>query len=254
MKALTKIFFVILIASGFSTSYGNDFKNTIEKANSVYNEGLYDSAIVLYNEVVLAKMESPELYYNLGSAYFKNQNLPKAILYFEKAKKLSPNDEDIIYNLNIANSMIVDKIERVPEMFYKHWWNYFYNLFDADMWTILSLCIWALFIVVLGFFILGKIRRTKKLAFYLAALFLFASVASFGLASQKYYYTKENKEAIIFTPTITVKSSPTLNSVDLFVIHEGTKVKIVDKVDQWFKIKIKDGSIGWLPADAMEMI
>lgn len=254
MKALKKIILLVFIALSFSTTYGNEYEKTIQQANSAYNQGLYDSAIILYNEVIEAKMESSELYYNLGSAYFKNQNLPKAILYFEKAKKINPNDEDIDYNLNIANSLIVDKIEKVPEMFYKHWWNYFYNLFNADTWTILSLSIWCIFIVFLGFFILSKSRRSKKLSFYLATLLFIAAIVSFGLASQKYYYTKENKEAIIFTPTITVKSSPTANSVDLFVIHEGTKVKIVDKVDNWNKIKIQDGSIGWLPSKSMEMI
>lgn len=254
MKVLLKIIFFILVSVSVSTTYANDYEKTIQEANSAYNQGLYDSAIILYNEVVLAKMESPYLYYNLGNAYFKNNNLPKAILYFEKAKKLAPTDEEIEYNLNIANSMIVDKIERVPEMFYKHWWNYFYNLFNADIWTVLSLSIWTIFIVLLGFFILGKSRRSKKLSFYLASLFLFGSIISFGLASQKYYYTKENKEAIIFTPTITVKSSPTKNSVDLFVIHEGTKVKIIDKVDNWNKIKILDGSVGWLPSESLEAI
>ncbi len=254
MEKVLKNIFLVFITIFTLTAQGQEFDETLKKANSVYDQGLYDSAIVLYSSVLLANMESPKLYYNLGNAYFKNSNLPKAILYFEKARKLAPNDEDIEYNLNIANSMIVDKIERVPEMFYKHWWKYFYNMFNADTWTFLSLLIWTIFIVVLGFFILSKNRRSKKLTFYLASLFLFASIASFGLASQKYYYTKENKEAIIFTPTITIKSSPTKGSVDLFVVHEGTKVKIVDKVDKWFKIKIQDGSVGWIPMDAMEMI
>ncbi len=252
-KMLKKILLILTLVFTLVTQ-GQEFDETINKANSAYNQGLYDSAIVLYNNVILADMESAELYYNIGNAYFKNNNLPKAILFFEKAKKLAPYDEDIKYNLNIANSMIVDKIEKVPEMFYKSWWNYFYNMFNADTWTILSLIIWLLFIIVLGFFILGKSRRSKKLSFYVAALFLFATIASFGLASQKYYYSKENKEAIIFIPTITVKSSPTLGSVDLFVVHEGTKVKIVDKLDNWFKIKIQDGSVGWLPMNTMEMI
>ena len=254
MKVLLKILFFILVTVSISTTYANDYEKTIQEANSAYNLGLYDSAVILYNEVIIANMESATLYYNLGNAYFKNNDLPNAILYYEKAKKLAPTDEEIIYNLNIANSMIVDKIERVPEMFYKHWWNYFYNMFNADTWTILSLSIWAIFIILLGFFILTKSRRSKKLSFFLGILFLFGSLVSFGLASQKYYYTKENKEAIIFTPTITIKSSPTTNSVDLFVIHEGTKVKVIDKVDNWVKIKILDGSVGWLPVESLEAI
>ena len=254
MKTIVKIVLFVFIVVFSINTYANDYEKAIQEANSVYNQGLYDSAIILYDEVVSANMESSDLYYNLGNAHFKNSNLPVAILYFEKAKKLAPTDEDIIYNLNIANSMIVDKIEKVPEMFYKHWWTFFYNMYTADTWTILSLLVWISFIIVLGFFILAKTRQTKKLTFYIALLLLFTSIASFGLASQKYYYTKENKEAIIFTPTITVKSSPTQGSVDLFVVHEGTKVRIVDKVENWYKIKIQDGSYGWLPTETMKMI
>jgi len=226
----------------------------ISRANQAYNQGLYDSAITLYTTVLDEGLESNELYYNMGNAYFKSNKLPSAILYYEKAKKLSPNDEDVNFNLSIANSMIVDKIEKVPELFYKQWWNYFYNAFNEDMWTILSIISWLILLVLIGVFILTKSRSIKKVSFYLGLLFILISVATFGLSSQKYYYTKENKEAIIFTPTITAKSSPTLSAVDLFVIHEGTKVRIVDEVQGWAKIKIRNGSIGWLPVDSMKRI
>ena len=92
------------------------------------------------------------------------------------------------------------------------------------------------------------------MAFYLGVLVLFTSVATFGLASQKYYYGKEQQEAIIFTPTITVKSSPTISAVDLFVVHEGTKVYLMDEVNEWVKIKIQDGSVGWLPINSLKKI
>ena len=194
------------------------------------------------------------LYYNIGNAYFKNNDIALAILYYEKAKKVEPNNEDIEYNLNIANSMIVDKIERVPELFYKKWWNYFYNMFNADTWTLLSLASWFVLVFFIGLFILTRRRSIRKLAFYFGVLFLFTSVATFGLASQKYYYGKEHQEGIIFTPTITVKSSPTMSAVDLFVVHEGTKVRIMDEVNEWVKIKIQDGSVGWMPATSLKEI
>ncbi|NOY51789.1 MAG: tetratricopeptide repeat protein [Chlorobi bacterium] len=254
MKNLINILSVVLLSLASSLAMANSHKETIEKANQLYSQGLYDSSLVMYNSVLSENYQSAELYYNIGNAYFKNNNIPAAILYYEKARKLAPNDEDILYNLNICNSMIVDKIEKVPSLFYKQWWNYFYEMFNANSWAVLSLVIWSAFLVVLGFYILSKSRSSKKLSFYLGVLLLIASVGSIGLASQKYYYTKENKDAIIFTPTITVKSSPTVSSVDLFVVHEGTKVRILDKVDNWNKIKIQDGSIGWLPADAMKLI
>ena len=253
MKAIVKHISVIILILGSLYSFSQN-NLTIEKANKLYNEGLYDSSLVLYNSILDQNLQSAELYFNIGNAFFKNNNLPKAILYYEKALKLSPNDEDIKYNLSISNSMIVDKIENVPQLFYKQWWNYFYNRYSTNTWAIISIVIWILFLVSLGVFLLSSSRSKKKFVFYLSVLIFISALISFGLASQKYYINKENKEAIIFTPTITVKSSPTKNSVDLFVVHEGTKVKIIDRLDNWNKVKIKDGSIGWLPSNSMELI
>jgi len=256
MMKITKyitIFCVVLIGR-FSFAADMHPDSLIARGNQAYNQGLYDSAIQLYSGVLEQELESYELYYNSGNAYFKMNQLPSAILYYEKAKKIAPNDEDVNFNLSIANSMIVDKIEQVPEMFYKKWWNYFYNAFNEDTWTMLSLASWIILLFFVALFFITKLRSTKKLAFYLGLFFLLITIGTFGLSSQKYYYTKENKEAIIFTPTITAKSSPTQSSVDLFVIHEGTKVQIIDEVQGWVKIKIRNGSIGWLPGDSVKRI
>ena len=256
MMKITKyitIFCVVLI-SQFSFAAVMDPDTLIAKGNQAYNEGLYDSAIHLYSGVLDQDLESYKLYYNMGNAYFKMNQLPSAILYYEKAKKLYPNDEDVNFNLSIANSMIVDKIEQVPEMFYKRWWNYFYNAYSEDTWTLLSLVSWIVLLFFIGMFLITKTRSLKKLAFYLGILFLLITIGTFGLSSQKYYYTKENKEAVIFTPTITAKSSPTPSSVDLFVIHEGTKVQIMDELQGWVKIKLRNGSIGWLPGESVKRI
>ncbi len=232
----------------------NELDSLLKTGNRAYNQGLYDSALNVYDQVINANYESAELYYNCGNAYFKTNQLALSILYYEKAKKLAPNDEDIAYNLNIANSMIVDKIEKVPELFYKKWWNYFYNMFSADWWAYLSISAWFVLVFSIGLFILSKTRRGRKMAFYMGFLFLFASLATFGLASQKYYFSQAQQQAIVFTPTITIKSSPTINSVDLFVIHEGTKIQLMDQVQDWVKIKIQDGSVGWIPNDALRRI
>jgi len=235
-------------------TYASDPDSLMATANNAYNEGLYDSAINVYHVIEKENLQSAGLFYNMGNAYFKNNDIASAILYYEKAKKLDHNNEDIEYNLRIANSMIVDKIDKVPELFFKDWWNYFYNMFNADTWTAFSLVSWAILIFFVGLFILTGKRSVRKLAFYLGILFLFTSIATFGLASQKYYFGKEHKEAIIYTPTVTVKSSPTTNSVDLFVVHEGTKVRIQDEVNEWVKIKIPDGSVGWLPMSTLREI
>jgi tetratricopeptide (TPR) repeat protein len=246
---------LILAATGESYAVKTEKLDTLFKAgNNAYNQGLYDSAAAIYQTILNQGVESGELYYNLGNAYFKAGDIPSAILYYEKAKKLIPNDEDVIYNLNIANSRIVDKIEKIPVMFYKKWWNYFYNMFSDNTWALFSLITFAILVLFVGMFILGQTAKTKRIAFFSGLLFLFLTAVSFGMASQKYYYGKSHTEAIVFIPTVTVKSSPSANSVDLFVIHEGTKVSILDKVDNWVKIKIQNGSIGWLPAQDLKEI
>lgn len=247
------LFFAIVI-SHVSLVADEHPDSLINRANQAYNQGLYDSAIQVYAKVLDEGLESYELYYNMGNAYFKNNQLPSAILYYEKAKKMAPNNEDVNFNLSIANSMIVDKIEKVPEMFYKKWWDYFYNALGEDEWTVLFIVSWVILLFFIGLFFLTKSRNTKKVSFYLGVLFLLSTITTFGLSSQKYYYTKENKEAVIFTPTVTAKSSPTQSAVDLFVIHEGTKVQIMDEVQGWIKIRLRNGSIGWLPGESMERI
>ena len=226
----------------------------IVTANNAYNNNLYDSALNTYNQVLNTGVESGELYYNMGNAYFKNNDIASAILYYEKAKRLLPVDDDVIYNLSIANSMIVDKIEKVPELFYHRWWNFFYNALGADAWAIFSLISFAFLTITVSLFIISKKRENRKLSFYVGVLFLIITITSTALASQKYYYNIERNEAIVFTSSITVKSSPTQNAVDLFVIHEGTKVKIIDKIDNWVEIKIQNGSVGWLPEESIKEI
>lgn len=226
----------------------------MSKANTAYNTGLYDTSINLYNQVLDKHLESATLYYNLGNAWFKKGEIPHAILYYEKAKKLSPDDEDINYNLGVANSMIVDKIETVPKLFFQQWWNYFYDLFGADKWAVIALISWAMLILFFGVFALSGSRKSKKLGFFFGLIFMLLTAVSYGLASQKYHHSVRHNQAIVFTPTITVKSSPTQTAVDLFVIHEGTKVKLLDKVDNWVKIKISNGSVGWIPEKSVAEI
>lgn len=234
--------------------FANNSEQLLKSGNNAYNEGLYDSALVTYQQIIDQGLESSELYYNIGNTYYKNDDVASAILYYEKAKKLVPNDESIDYNLNIANSMIVDKIEKVPELFYKNWWNFFYNFLGTDTWAVFALISFSLLVITIGLFIISSKRSSRKISFYIGLLFLLITVVSSTLAYQKYYYNTEHKEAIVFDLSITVKSSPTQNGVDLFVIHEGTKVRIIDKIDNWVEVKINNGSIGWLPEKSIKEI
>ncbi len=254
-KNLTWLFLLlmclVLPQAGFAAQQP---EATFAQANHYYNEAIYDSALMAYHDVLDSGFESAALYYNLGNTYFKLRDFPSAILYFEKARKLAPADEDILFNIALANNMIVDRIEPLPQMFYRIWWNQFYGLFDADTWAWISVFLFVATLALLLLYLVAGRLLWRKLGFFVGLLMLIVFIGSFGLASQKYYYTQEVNEAILFAPTITVKSAPSANSVDLFVLHEGTKVFLLDELDDWAKIRIANGSVGWLPRESMKGI
>jgi tetratricopeptide (TPR) repeat protein len=254
MKALKNTFLLFTMLMLVLPVMANGPDSLYYKANEEYNKEMYADAVEDYLKVIDAGYESGALYYNLGNSYFKLDDIPSAILYYEKAKKLNPDDEDLDFNLNVAKMKVLDKIEPLPELFFKTWWRDLVTLFKADVWTKISLALFILFFVLLSFYLLSGFTRIRKLSFYTGLIVLFISVFTFVLASQKFTMEKNLKEAIVFAPTITVKSSPNENSVDLFVIHEGSKVQVIDKVGEWYKIRIANGSIGWLPLETVKAI
>jgi tetratricopeptide (TPR) repeat protein len=255
MKHLRYILLILALGIGTQLLPQSDAaQQKLELANTYYSKAIYDSAIITYHKVLDAAYESVALYYNLGNTYFKLRNFPSAILYYEKARKLDPSDPDILFNLEVANGSIVDKIDPLPQMFYRIWWNRFYAMFDADTWAWLSVILFLLTLFMGLLYLVSNRMALRKLGFFVGIFFLFLTVGTFGMASQKYYYTQQTNEAIVFTPTITVKSSPAANSVDLFVLHEGSKVLLLDEVGNWRKIKIANGSIGWLPEESIQGI
>jgi len=218
------------------------------KGNKAYKEGMFSQAIACYQEVLKKGVASAELYYNLGNACFKSNDIPSAILYYEKAKKLHPDNENIDFNLKVANSKIADKIEQVPQLFIKRWWTALFNLLSLDSLAVLSIASFVLFLVLVSIFLFVSPLWVRKIAFWSSASFLLLSVSSFLIAQRKHHALIAQKEAIVFTPAVTVKSSPDENSVDLFVVHEGAKVMLLDTIGTWQEIRIGNGSEGWIKA------
>ena len=243
---------LLLFLSGFAKA--QDYQANLYTAEHLYASAKYDSAALIYQAIIDSGYQSPELYFNLGNSYYKLQEIPSAILYYEKALKLNPNDENIIFNLQHCNTMIPDRIDEVPSIFFVRWYKGLYNYFPIDIWAYIGLGLFSLFSFFLLLYFLSSRVFWKKMGFWLATLFLFLSLFSFFLTSQKYSSFKQHDEAIVFTPSITIKSSPNENSVDLFVIHEGTKVQILDQVGTWRKIKIQNGSVGWIEMENIQVI
>ena len=248
---MKRIYFLIVLMVSAVGLKAQVFQNQeFMKANFYYNESKYDTALVIYEGILKDGFVSAPLLYNIGNTYFKMRNYPMAILNYEKALKLDPTDEDIKQNLVIANALITDKIEPLPVFFVTKWWRNLGNMLTANSWATVTLVILGIFLLLLYLYLTARTSGGKKATFFLGIIMILLLICSGIIAFQKYQYLNERNEAIIMKPTITVKSSPSSTGVDLFVLHEGTKVTILDKDGDWDKIKIADGSVGWLPSSS----
>ncbi len=255
MKGKTKMKrYTLLILMALLAFVGRAQENAdawFEQANAVYNTGNYDSAKIVYEKILAAGMESMPLYYNLGNTYYKMREYPMAIYYYEKALKLDPSNEEVQTNLAIANHAIVDKIEPVPQSFIVRGWRNARASLSGDQWAWCSIIMFALLLVSLFLFLRARKVGLRKLGFFTGIVFLVAVAISVVFAAQLKQASETQDQAILMAPTVTVKSSPNETSVDLFVLHEGTKVSVLETANGWCKIKIANGSVGWLEADNM---
>lgn len=222
-----------------------------EQANAAYNAGLYDSARICYEHILATDVESVPVYYNLGNAYYKMREFPMAIYYYEKALKLDPSNEEVQTNLAIANQAIVDKIEPVPESFIVKGWRNARAMLSGDSWAWCSIVCFALLLLSLFLFLRSRKVGLRKLGFFAGIVLLLAFALSVIFATQLKQTAQTQDQAILTTPTVMVKSSPSEESVDLFVLHEGAKVSILESSNGWCKIRIANGSVGWLTEDSM---
>lgn len=248
MKRIYLLVFMMVAAIGLKAQTIQNQEFT--KANFYYNESRYDTALVIYEKILNEGYVSVPLLYNIGNTYFKLRNYPMAILHYEKALKIDPTNEDTRHNLAIANALITDKIEPMPVFFLTKWWRSTGNLMSANGWTKTSLELFGLLLVLVFLYITARTKGVRKTTFFSSIIVLILLVCSSIFSYQKHKYLNERNEAIVMAPTITVKSSPSASGVDLFVLHEGSKVEIIDNADKWDKIKIADGSVGWMPSTA----
>jgi tetratricopeptide (TPR) repeat protein len=223
-------------------------------ANELYRGLKYEEAARAYERIVANGFESAALHYNLGNAWFKAGNVPAAILNYERAKRLAPGDEDILHNLALANLRIVDRIEPIPRLFFVEWWESLVGAASASAWgTAAIVALWAAVILMAAFRLLrGRLaRRATLLPGILALLFALFAFTAGGIQGQR--ETSESA-AILLAATAPVKSAPDGQSTDLFVLHEGVRVDLLDVVGEWRKIRLADGKIGWLQAKDLVVI
>lgn len=247
------IFIIICFLSVF-VSFASDADAKFKEANKFYQQDNFAKAIELYESIAQDGKCSYEVYYNLGNAYFRNNEFAKAILNYERALKLSPEDSEIKFNLSIARTKIVDKIEPIERFFIIQMWNDLLNSFSSSSWGIfVVIAIWLSFATLSLFFYVYR-NSLKKLFLVLTIAFFSITIVTIFFATQKYRMEGERNTAIIMIPSAYIKSSPDAGATDLFILHDGTKVELLDELGNWKKIKIEDGNIGWLSDHAIEII
>ena len=244
---------LIFILGSFSV-FSQNPDDLTKEANEAYSRSEYSHAIELYEQLLALDLEAPELYYNLGNAYFKNNLIGRAVLNYERAIRLDPSNENIIHNLNVARSRLIDKVEQRPLLFYETWWRNTYMLQSASGWGITAVIILFFFLSVTSVYLFSRTRGVKMTAFYTGIFLLLLTGLSFIFAQKQYNRLSAENEAIIMSPRVSAKSSPSQQSPDLFLVHEGTRVYIRNSIGEWVEIGLTDGNVGWIKKETLEVI
>lgn len=225
-----------------------------DQANESYSQEKYAEAVVLYDSVLTLGLTSAELYYNLGNAHYKMGHIADCILNYERALQLAPSDKDIAYNLELVQQHVVDDIDMLDVFFLK---KMLYNMRvkqASNTWAKLGLITFGVTLLLLLFFFLSRHSVIKRISFYIAILATIVTIVSLSFSSNGKKDMTSHDSAIVFAPTVTVKSSPNENGTKIFVLHEGTKVQIVDSLGVWVEILLSDGNKGWMKSETIKEI
>lgn len=251
VKIILGLFLILLICN---SSFANQSNFVFDSANVSYSKGDFEKAIEQYEDLVESNTVSFEVYFNLANAYYKTKTIGLAILNYEKAKKLNPNDEDLIINLKLANQKAEDKIDAAPQLFLAEWKNGIVDLFDEKNWSVLCILLFAVSLFLIGLYIVSQNNTLKKLGFFTGIVLLIATIFIFFIAQNKYELTKNSSNAIVISGTATITGSPNEKGTKLFILHEGTKVIITEEQNEWTEIKIANGNVGWIKSNLIAKI
>lgn len=252
MRSSRVIFLFLILFSPASQASENKF--LFDSANAAYARAEFEKAIKGYEQILQANTVSAEVYYNLGNAYYKTGDLGPAILNYERAMKLAPDDEDIQTNLKFANQKTEDKIDVAPQLFLSEWKNGLLELMSERAWGITCICLVCLSLLLISQYIVSTGKTIKQISFYTGSILMIISICTFFISKHKYQKENFGKEAIITAASVTVTGSPTDKGTRLFLLHEGTKVEILEQSSGWSEIKIANGNTGWLKDDQLEKI
>jgi len=251
---MKKIFFLLYLISTTVIVAQTTTTHLFEKGNLNYKEGNYHEAIALFKKIEAKDSVSSTLYYNIANAYYKLNKVANTIYYYEKALKLDPLNTDAANNLAFARRMTIDTIEELPKTFLQKLEANYIQKLSYNQWSVLAVVFSFLAAILFLLFYVSSISNRKRMYFLTSVLSFFLLLITIGISYNQYQKVTSTKTAIIFTSKVSVNNAPTLNSDEVFILHEGTKVVILDAVDNWRKIKLADGKIGWISTSDLKEI
>ena len=253
MKNLIKHIVYTIIASATVITFAQN-KSLFEEGNALYNNGKYSEAIQKYEAIIKNGQHSAELYFNLGNANYKLNNVAPSIYFYEKALQLEPKNKEIQNNLAFAQNMTIDAIDPVPEIGLSKFLRQAINSLSFDVWAILAVSFMVLFVIFFITYYFTQITFKKRINFIGSFVSIGFSCIALAFAFQKFAMDKKDNPAIVFAQESQVRTDPNLSGEESFRLHEGTKVQVLDTVNNWKKIKIADGKTGWIVSNDIRML
>lgn len=247
-RLLYIVFFITSLVSSQNT------ETLFKDANDMYKVGKYEEAIDVYRKIEAQNVISSELYYNLGNCYYKLNNVGETIYNYEKALLIDPLNEDAANNLIFAKRLTIDNIEALPKSVFQKFDENYIKKLSYDNWALLAVIFSILSSSLFLLFYFSYTPSRKRFFFTSSSLCVLLLIVSLTLSYKEYAFSKSNIDAIVFAEKTEVKNAPTFNSEDVFTLHEGTKVKVLDAIDNWKKIKLADGKIGWIDAEDIKVL
>ena len=246
---MKKIIIAINIIWMFSPSILSaqiNLESIFSQANELYNKGSYIEAINNYKEIIKNDFHSAELYYNLGNAYYRLDSIASSVYYYEKALQLNPNDREIIDNLALVNKTLVDEIDPITTPLIESILKSLSNIFYFETWGYISIFFSFLIVALFLSYYFANSSRIKRLTFVLLCISSILMLASLINGNKEYDNYVNNEYAIIYSYETDLKTEPNFRSETLFMLHEGTKVQVIENYNNWIKVRLVNGQIGYI--------